>query len=57
MHVWKWDELCKPKKEGGTGVRRVHDIVEIAGIRLVVYFTYSLELLDEETLHEGHAHI
>ena len=35
MHCWSWDDLCKPKVERGTGLRRVHDIVVVAGLMLV----------------------
>jgi len=27
LHCWSWENLRLPKKEGGTGLRRVSDIV------------------------------
>ena len=35
MHNWGWDDIFESKKEGGTRFRRVSNIVEIAGLRLV----------------------
>ena len=35
MHGWNWDTICRPKRVRGTGLRRIADIVNAAGIRLV----------------------
>ena len=35
MHVWNWSTICRPKDEGGFGIRRVKDINAASGIRLV----------------------
>jgi len=35
MHVWKWSDICMPKREGGAGLRRISDIVQAAGVSLV----------------------
>jgi len=23
MHVWSWQDICKPKSEGGVGIRKI----------------------------------
>jgi len=38
MHTWAWDKICKPKKEGGLEIRRIKDINQVAGLRLVWRF-------------------
>ena len=35
MHVWNCKKICRPKKEGGVGIRRLHDLNNASGIRLV----------------------
>ena len=35
MHIWNWKEICRPKTEGGLGIRRISDINMAYGIRLV----------------------
>ena len=35
MHVWNWSDICRPKEEGGFGIRRVKDINSASGFRLV----------------------
>jgi len=35
MHYWSWDGICSPKDDGRAGLRKVHDLVTAAGIRLV----------------------
>jgi len=34
MHAWNWMDICKTKKEGGLGIRRLSDINYASGIRL-----------------------
>ena len=35
MHAWNWQDICRPKAEGGMGIRRINDINNASGIRLV----------------------
>ena len=35
IHAWSWNSMCKPKREGGLELRRVQDIANAAGIKLV----------------------
>ena len=35
MHAWNWRDLCKFKSEGGCGIRRLIDISQASGVRLV----------------------
>lgn len=32
---WSWDKVCKPKKEGGLGIRRLEDLCTATGLKLV----------------------
>jgi len=34
MHVWGWQDTCRPKNEGGLGIRRLSDINKATGVRL-----------------------
>jgi len=34
LHAYSWSELCKPKKEGGVGIRRITDVNNAAGLKL-----------------------
>ena len=40
MHAWNWLDICKTKHEGGLGIRRVADINEATGIRIVLEAKY-----------------
>ena len=35
MHAWNWHDICRPKSEGGVGIRNIKDINDTSGIRLV----------------------
>ena len=35
MHACSWDTLCKPKNEGGVGLRKVKDMTNAAGVKLL----------------------
>ena len=35
MHTWASDKICKPKKEEGLDIRRIKDINQAAGLKLV----------------------
>jgi len=35
MHVWNWQDICKPKSEGGVELRRIKDMNQASCIRLV----------------------
>ena len=34
MHAWSWNSICKPKSEGGLGIRKIQDINKSAGLKL-----------------------
>jgi len=34
MPAWSWAGICKTKKEGGLGIRRISDINAASGIKL-----------------------
>lgn len=34
MHTISWDTICRPKKEGGLGLRKIKDMSNAAGIKL-----------------------
>jgi len=34
MHAWNWSEICRTKKEGVLGLRKITDVSEAAGIQL-----------------------
>ena len=34
MHAISWDTICRPKKEGGLGLRKIKDMSKAAGIKL-----------------------
>ena len=35
IHAWAWDKICKPKSECGLAVRRIQEINNAAGVKLV----------------------
>ena len=35
MHAWGWQDVCRPKLEGGVGIRRLIDVNNASGVRLV----------------------
>ena len=35
IHGWNWHDICRPKTEEGMGLRRIRDINEASGIKLV----------------------
>ena len=35
MHAWAWDKMCTPKSEGGLSIRRIQDINNATGLKLV----------------------
>ena len=35
MHAYSWAEICKPKEEGGLGIRKLEDINASAGLKLI----------------------
>lgn len=35
MHTLSWGEICKPKSEGGLGIRRVKDLCDAAGLKKI----------------------
>ena len=53
MHGWKWESICRPKNEGGLGIRRVADINKASGIRLVWRLCTSLwaKRMQENYMH------
>jgi len=35
MHAISWNELCRPKLEGGVGIRKIQDVNAAAGLKLI----------------------
>ena len=35
MHGWKWEAICRPKEEGGVGIRKLCDINQASRVRLI----------------------
>ena len=35
IHAYSWTNICKPKVEGGVGIRRIQEINEAAGLKLI----------------------
>ena len=35
MHIWAWGDMCIPKKEGGIGLRNLHDLLAASGVKLL----------------------
>jgi len=34
MHAWGWNELCRPKMEGGCGIKKLYDINQVFGVKV-----------------------
>ena len=35
MHAWGWKDICRPKREGGLGIRKLMDINNASGMRML----------------------
>jgi hypothetical protein len=57
MHTMSWNDICKPKSEGGFGLRRVKDVCDAAGVkkiwRLLNFNTLWSDWLRRRYLHNA----